>query len=138
MAIVLGIVVVVIILVVWNKSKKSVPKKAGNKSASEQYPYGMAWPKPKAENLWDSFDYFVRLGEVWARHASNFDENTVYLRYVVKDFGPSGTQHAGDRGHFELAMSELTQAKGLLRDIPYLQTLGEEFVHLPDEKCRAG
>ena len=142
MAIILGIIVLIFIFIFWNKSTKGstkdadnrnkstegATKKTGNKAVNNPLPYGMAWPEPKSDNLWDSFDYFVRLGEVWAKHTSSIDENTVYLRYVVKDFGPYGEQHDGDRGHFELAMSELSSAKNLLSDIPYLQTLGKEFI----------
>lgn len=127
MTVIWGIIVIFVLAICFRPKKDAVPKTENN-PASDQNPYDMVWPEPKPDNLWDSFDYFVRIGEVWTRYASDSDENTVYLRYVVKDIDQYCKQHAGERGYFELDMSELSWAKDYLRDVPYIQTIDPKFI----------
>lgn len=128
MEILIGVVIVVLVLIICPKPKAKDAQGWNSGPARDPHPYGMVWPEPSPDNLWDSFDYFVRMGEVWARHASTFDENTVYLRLIVKDIDKPGKQHARIRGHFELDMSELDFVRSHLRDIPYLQKVQSQFV----------
>lgn len=121
MAIILGIVAVVLVLAIWIKPKREATQVGGHEPTNK-YPYDMSWPEPKADDLWDSFDFFVRLGEVRARNTCSFDEETVSLFVYVSDC------YSKKRGYFELRTLEFEASKDSYHEIPYLRNIELPFV----------
>lgn len=122
MALIIGIVVVMLIILICAKSKGSETQGKESAPAENQYPYDMAWPKPSRDDLWDSFDYFVRMGEVSARRSnSNFEE--------IVSVGLQTCDHLGQkRGAFDVKIygdSDIESIKRRFPQIPYLQDIDQ-------------
>lgn len=120
--IVLIVIAIVLCAVFYVLSRSSNNNSAPSEAQKpNDYAYGMAWPKPNKDDLWDSLDYFVRLAEIQSGQV-NFDLTVVNLVLYVED------KYNHKKGDFKISYFDFEWAQGrFANEIPYLKDVLKNF-----------
>ena len=111
------LIILAIIVIVYLILSKKHPT-AETPAAPSEYTYGYAWPKPNADNLWDTLDFFTRLAEVQSSMTS-YDLTTVSVVIHTED-SDSDTYK---RGTFSISFFDFERAQNFFKNkIPYIGT----------------
>lgn len=123
----LWIVIILVGVVVFIRLTKENESNNSNRSkynsveqqTPDWYREGVVWTEPNGTNFWDSYDFFIRLGEL----ASKYQDNaTVFLTLQTKP-----TQNNGI-GEFEISFFDYESAQAVWgQRIPYLKEIQIPF-----------
>lgn len=91
--------------------KKSSPKTIV--STPDFVKEGTVWIEPRNDNMWDSFDFFIRLGELVSKH-----ETTVVTLSLQTE-----SKQGKEKGSFEISFFDEERAHFYDERIPYLKYL---------------